>query len=129
MNIKLNAAQKRWLEVARMTYGDFNQIMVSNEELCELAAVCAKYPRFSNPEEARKELHLKALDEVADVIIVLDHIVNIFGLGQDEIDSRIAAKIDRLERWLSTNDSMDTTTKDRYVEGDSPIEDEDWDCK
>lgn len=129
MNIKLNAAQRHWLEKARTTYGDYNQIMVSNEELCELAAVCAKYPRFSDPEEARKELHLKALDEVADVIIVLDHIVNIFGLDQGEIESRIAAKIDRLERWLSTNNSMDTTTKDRYVEGDSPVEDEYWDCK
>lgn len=129
MNIKLSHAHEYLLKRARMTYGDFNQIMVSNEELCELAAVCAKYPRFSDPEEARKELHLKALDEVADVIIVLDHIINIFGLQQEEIDSRITAKIDRLERWLSTNNSMDTTTKDRYVEGDSPVEDKNWDCK
>lgn len=104
------------LKKARETYGDTAQILVSTEELCELAAVCSKYPRYETKEKARAELEKKAVDEVADVLIVLDHIVNIFNLNRDDIQKRVDAKIGRLNRWLSASTSMEQTTVDRKVE-------------
>lgn len=111
----INDDQKKVLHLARETYGDWNQIMVSVEELCELAAVCTKYPRYSSSEKAKKELKSSAIDEVADVLIVLDHIVNIFDLPETDIKSRVASKIMRLQNWLKTSDSMEQTTVDREV--------------
>ena len=112
----LTPGERFVLETARNTYGDTAQILVANEELCELAAVCAKYPRYSDKTLARKELHNKAVDEVADVLIVLDHIVHIFGLDEQELNSRITGKVSRLYRWLSASSSMQRTTEDRDVE-------------
>lgn len=111
----INGEQREVLAKARKTYGDTAQILVSNEELCELAAVCAKYPRYETREKAREELHDKATDEVADVLIVLDHIINILGLTTPDIMGRVAKKIDRLSRWLDTSDSMEQTTIDREI--------------
>ena len=111
----LTEEHKGVLSHARQVYGNTKQILVSNEELCELAAVCAKFPRYDDPDKAREELHKKAVDEVADVIIVLDHVINIFQLGDEEIQSRISGKIDRLQRWLNSSSSMQQTTVDREV--------------
>lgn len=117
----LDAKHKEVLARIRKTYGNTTQILVSNEEMCELAAVCAKFPRFSDPDEARKELHDKAVDEVADALIVLDHVINIFGLTDGEIRARITGKVNRIERWLSASDSQEQTLKDRIV-NDQPNE-------
>lgn len=111
----INNQQREILRRARETYGDTAQILVSTEELCELAAVCSKYPRYSTKEKAQKELHSKAVDEVADAIIVLDHIINIFGLTQEDIRNRVSGKISRLTRWLDSSPSMEQTTVDRKV--------------
>lgn len=111
----INKKQREVLAKARETYGDTAQILVSTEELCELAAVCSKYPRYKTKEKAQDELHDKAVDEVADVLIVLDHVINIFGLTPVDIGERIAGKIARLDRWLHTSDSMEQTTVDREV--------------
>lgn len=110
-----NTAYQQVLAKARSTYGDTAQILVSTEELCELAAVCAKYPRYTDPEKARSELHSKVIDEVADVLIVLDHVVNIFGLSDQEVQGRIGGKINRLNRWLVQSTSQEQTTIDRTV--------------
>lgn len=115
MNIYLTQKQKKTLEQARQTYGDSAQILVANEELCELAAVCAKFPRYSDREEAKQKLHDKAIDEVADVFVILEHVVSIFGLTEEEVTARVGAKIDRLSRWLESSDSMQKTTEDREV--------------
>lgn len=117
----INKKQREVLAKARETYGDTAQILVSTEELCELAAVCSKYPRYKTQEKAQDELHDKAVDEVADVLIVLDHVINIFGLTPVDIGDRIAGKIARLERWLNTSNSMEQTTVDREVPGQLPI--------
>ena len=113
----INKKQREVLAKARETYGDTAQILVSNEELCELAAVCSKYPRYNTKEKAQDELHDKAVDEVADVLIVLDHVINIFGLTPVDIGDRIAGKVARLERWINTSNSMEQTTVDREVPG------------
>lgn len=104
------------LQKARDTYGDTTQILISVEELNELSCVCAKFPRFEDPDRARKELHSKAIDEVADVLIVLDHIINIFDLTPVEIGERIEAKIGRMERWLNKSSSQAQTMVDRKIE-------------
>lgn len=113
----INKKQREVLAKARATYGDTAQILVSTEELCELAAVCSKYPRYKTKEKAQDELHDKAVDEVADVLIVLDHVINIFGLTPVDIGNRIAGKVARLERWMNTSNSMEQTTVDREVPG------------
>lgn len=108
--------QRAVLAKARETYGDTNQILVSTEELCELAAVCAKYPRYDTVEAARTALHDSVVDEVADTLIVLDHIVNIFDLTPVDIGERVKKKVVRLDRWLHTSTSIQQTTIDRAVE-------------
>lgn len=114
--LSLNVGTRSLLKKARETYGDKNQILVSMEELNELACVLAKYPRYDDPDKATSELHDKVLDEVADVMIVLDHIVNIFSLSDPEIDNRIIKKVIRLKRWLDHSESMQETVDDRIVE-------------
>ena len=104
------------LKKARDTYGDTTQILVSVEELNELSCVCAKFPRFEDPDTARKELHSKAIDEVADVLIILDHIISIFDLTPVDIGERINAKVARVERWLEKSQSQSQTMIDRTVE-------------
>lgn len=111
----INKKQREVLAKARKTYGDTNQILVSVEELNELAAVCSKYPRYKTKERAQEQLREKAVDEVADVLIVLDHIINIFGLTPVEIGERIEGKVLRLDRWIHTSNSMEQTTVDRDV--------------
>lgn len=111
----ISTQQKAVLAKARETYGDLKQILVSNEELCELAAVCAKFPRYDDPRIARAELHSKAIDEVADVLVILDHVVNIFGLSDAEIQTRVSQKIARVNKWLSESTSMEQTIRDREL--------------
>ena len=120
-NIHLDRRNKDLLKVLRETYGNTTQILVSNEELCELAAVCAKFPRYTDPEKARSELHSAAIDEVADVMIILDHIINIFGLEEREIHARIEGKMDRIVRWLSKSSNQEQTTVDREVKSSDGI--------
>lgn len=118
--VGLNEEQLSVLAQARRTYGDTAQILVSNEELCELAAVCAKFPRYESPDKARKELYDRAVDEIADVVIVLDHIMNIFDIKAEDLRTRISGKIARLTNWLNKSTSMEQTTIDRNVPQDDP---------
>lgn len=107
--------RKEVLSHIREVYGNTTQILVSNEELCELAAVCAKFPRYTDPGKARTELRSAAIDEVADVMIILDHIINIFQLEDIEVWRRIGGKVDRISRWLSESSNQEQTTVDREV--------------
>lgn len=119
---KLLADDERMvLDRARSTYGIDKQLMVAMEELCELAIVCAKFPRYEDPGLAREELHKKAIDEVSDVLIVLDHIVNIFDLTDKEIKDRIHGKVSRVDGWLRESDSMVQTTISREVPGQTDL--------
>ncbi len=111
----LSEEDQKLLAKARSTFGNTAQILVAVEELCELASVCAKYPRYDSPSEAKAVLYDRAIDEVSDVIVVLDHVVHIFNLTPEDVQARIQGKLSRLERWMSTSTSMDITTKDREV--------------
>lgn len=107
---------KATLQKARETYGNRNQIMVCMEELCELACVLAKYPRYDNETKATQELHDKALDEMADVMIILDHVQNILGFTDEEVSARIKSKVQRVQRWLSSSSNMQQTIDDRKIQ-------------
>lgn len=111
----INKKQREVLAKARETYGDTVQILVSTEELCELAAVCSKYPRYHTKEKAQDALYDKVVDEVADVLMVLDHIINIFDLNPVDIEGRVAGKILRLDRWLNMSSDIEQTTIYREV--------------
>ena len=103
------------LKKAREVYGHKNQILVCIEELNELGAALAKYPRYESEQEAKEKLHDTVLDEVADVLIILDHVQAIVGLTDEEIAGRICEKAARLERWLNNSSSMQRTLEDRAV--------------
>lgn len=122
----LTCKQKEVLKKARKVYGPNNQILVSMEELCELATVCSKYPRYEDKKQARKELQQGVLDELADVTIIMDHIKVIFGVSNSDLKKRVTKKVDRLERWLNHSDSPNYTLMDRGVDNDTdyPTNDE-----
>lgn len=107
--------QIKVLEKARKVYGNKNQILVCIEELNELACVLAKFPRYEDEGEAREKLMDKALDEVADVLIILEHVQKIFELTDEDISDRMMKKIERLDRWLRNSTSMQRTLEDRAV--------------
>lgn len=113
-----NGEMAEILKKARITYGNKNQILVCIEELNELACVLAKYPRYDDDSKATKELYDKALDEVADVYTILEHVKAIFGITENTLWMRRSVKAGRLKRWLNHSDSMTETVKDRAIEGD-----------
>lgn len=106
---------EKLLKRAQNTYGYTNQITVATEELCELACVLAKYPRYHNHEAACADLRDRVVDELADVTVVSKHIEMIFDITPKELYDRVQLKLARLERWLDTDSSMETTVKDREV--------------
>lgn len=106
----------RLLETAQATYGYGNQIAVAMEELSELGAVLPKYLRYDFHDDAVAALRDKVLEETADVIIVLRHIQMIFGIQPDELEEMMDKKLNRLKRWLESDDkSFHHTTEDRAV--------------
>lgn len=104
------------LKKAREVYGNKNQILVCIEELNELAAVLAKYPRYDKEDDAAKELWDKTLDEVADVYTILEHVKAIFNLDESIVMQRRMVKVNRVKKWLSHNDHMQETVDDRKLE-------------
>lgn len=106
----------RLLETAQANYGNANQIVVAIEELCELGAVLAKYPRYDFHDDAVQELKEKVVEETTDVIIMLRHVQMIFGIQPTEIDDMMDKKLNRLKRWLENDDkSFQHTTEDRDI--------------
>ena len=111
----MNKKQLHVLQQARVIYGFKTQIAVSAEECCELAKELLKYLRYETHDLAVKETKDSVVSEVADVTIILDHIMNVFEISEDELNQAIEQKIQRLSRWLNTNESIEYTTKDREL--------------
>lgn len=103
------------LEKARITYGSKAQIAVAAEECCELAKELLKYLRFEHHNEAVEKTKANVTSEVADVINILDHVINIFGITEDELRSVLDVKLKRLEHWTKNNPSIEYTTKVRNL--------------
>ena len=113
--MKLTDKSKRVLAKARLTYGNKNQISVAIEELNELACVLCKFIRYEHEEDAVEALYDKVVDELADVLVVTDHIKSIFALSDKVIEARAEAKVARVRNWLDKSNSMEQTTVDREV--------------
>lgn len=100
----------------RDMYGNKFQIMVCIEELNELACVLCKYPRYKLEEQAVNELRERVLDEYTDVCIILEHVKAIFHLTDSEIVKHYDAKMERISRWvMSDNKTPEQTLIDREV--------------
>ena len=111
----LTEKSKRVLTKARLIYGSKNQISVAIEELNELACVLFKFIRYEHEEDAVDALYNKVLDEMADVLVVTDHIKAIFAMSDNVIETRAEAKVARVRNWLEKSNSMEQTTVDREV--------------
>lgn len=104
------------LKTIRKLYGNNHQISVCVEELNELACVLCKYSRYTDEEQAIQELRNGVLDEYVDVCIVLEHIKAIFHLKDTEIAKHYDAKLERVSRWVrSENKTPEQTLIDRKV--------------
>ena len=111
----LTEKSKNVLAKARLTYGNKNQISVAIEELNELACVLCKFIRYDHEEDAINALYAHVIDELADVLVVTDHIKAVFDLADSIIEARAEAKVARVRNWLEKSDSMEQTTIDREV--------------
>jgi hypothetical protein len=89
--------------------------MVSIEELNELSAILAKIPRYDTVDDAMDSIKDKITDEVSDVLIILDHIINICDISDADIEKQINYKVSRLARWLASSDKISQTTIDREI--------------
>lgn len=111
----LTDKSKMVLAKARLIYGSKNQISVAIEELNELACVLCKFIRYEHEEDAVDALYNKVLDEMADVLVVTDHIKAIFAMPDNVVETRAEAKVARVRNWLEKSNSMEQTTVDREV--------------
>lgn len=111
----LSHGAKSTLALARATYGDRNQISVAIEELNELACVLCKYIRYNSQEEAVAALKQNVVDELADVVVVMDHIKALFDVSDKLIQQRAEEKVLRVGNWLNKSKSMHQTLVDREV--------------
>lgn len=111
--MEINAEGKAILKRAQDTYGHQAELGVTIEELCELACVLSKVQRYHTMDEARKALYEKALDEYADVTIVLEHVKAAFELTDEDIANRVGYKLYRVQKWLDTNSDIAISTEIR----------------
>lgn len=115
----LNNTHKEATERARQTYGFRKQMSVVGEELSELSILCDKYQRFDSDERAIQALRDHTLEETADVLIVLDHIIKIFQITEEDLKPWVDVKIDRLKRWMNESNSLEQSTIDRSLDGET----------
>lgn len=100
---------------ARRTYGYKKQMSVAAEELDELAILCNKYQRYDHHEDAIKDLYDKVASEVADVLIVLDHLIEAFGLTEEDLQEEVNGKVLRLSSWMDNSKSLQVSTVMREI--------------
>lgn len=119
----VNEDHRQILAEARQRYGDLRELSVSAEELCELAIVCNKFCRYETKEKAQQKLHKHVLTELADVLVVLDHILSIFDIQEEELQAEITGKINRLRHWLMSPSGLEVSTVDREIPGQQSFDD------
>lgn len=108
------------LERARETYGNRKQLSVAAEELDELAILCNKYQRYDDHNNGVKDLYADVVGEVSDVLIVLNHIIEAFGISEEALKGTISGKIARLESWLAQSSSLQISTVMRDIPTGKP---------
>ena len=103
------------LQRARETYGAHKQIGVAAEECTELAKELIKAFRYDSFDDVVKNTKENVIDEVADVFIVLDHVLKLFNITSEDLQPHIAKKLQRLEYWLDNSSSIEFTTRCRTI--------------
>lgn len=103
------------LQRARETYGAHKQIGVAAEECTELAKELIKAFRYDSFDDVVKNTKENVVDEVADVLIVLDHVLQLFNITSEDLQPHVTKKLQRLEYWLDNSDSIEFTTKCREI--------------
>lgn len=107
--------QNEILQKARDTYGSRNQLAVAAEELNELAIALLKFMRYSDEIKGIDETFDKVLEERADVEVILNHIDNIYGFTEKQIQAEVWGKVERLRNWLNKTSDMEYTMEERKV--------------
>jgi NTP pyrophosphatase (non-canonical NTP hydrolase) len=83
-------------------FGEDSQIDVAIEEMSELTKELIKYKRSKihfREKQASSREHV--IEEIADVVFMLDYLVEIFGIDLDELQKTITEKAQRTkERYL-----------------------------
>ena len=105
----------RTLQEARSTYGAHKQIGVAAEECTELAKELIKAFRYDNFEDAVEKTKQNVTEEVADVLIVMDHILRLYDITESDLQPQIRKKLDRLRYWLDHSDNIEFTTQYREL--------------
>ena len=103
------------LQRARETYGPHKQIGVAAEECTELAKELIKAFRYDSFDDVVKNTKENVVDEVADVLIVLDHVLKLYNITSQDLQPHVTKKLQRLEYWLDNSDSIEFTTKCREI--------------
>lgn len=103
------------LQRARETYGAHKQIGVAAEECTELAKELIKAFRYDSFDDVVKNTKENVIDEVADVFIVLDHVLKLFNITPEDLQPYITKKLQRLEYWLDNSSSIEFTTRCRTI--------------
>ena len=103
------------LQRARETYGAHKQIGVAAEECTELAKELIKAFRYDSFDDVVKNTKKNVIDEVADVFIVLDHVLKLFNITPEDLQPHITKKLQRLEYWLDNSSSIEFTTRCRTI--------------
>lgn len=117
MNIEklFSSQQLETLAKARQVYGPRNQTAVAAEECIELAKELIKSCRYEDFSTAVHKTYSSVSEEVADVLIVLDHILKLYNITEEDLRHHINHKIERLGYWLDNSSSFEYTTKVRNV--------------
>jgi len=79
------------------TFGEDLQMMVAIEEMAELTKVLSKVARYGMQDRLRE----KAVEEIADVTIMMLQLMMIFDIPDDILCKEMSRKVKRLEEGIS----------------------------
>ena len=104
------------LQQARTVYGAHKQIGIAAEECNELAKELIKSFRYDDWNKAVYNTKEYVQEEVADVLIVLDHVINLYNITTNDLSPIVKAKMDRLRYWLQNSNSSEFTMEHRSID-------------
>ena len=109
----------RTLQQARTVYGAHKQIGIAAEECNELAKELIKSFRYDDWDKAVYNTKEHVQEEVADILIVLDHVINLYNITTEDLLPIVQFKMDRLRYWLQNSDSSEFTMEHRSIDSEA----------
>lgn len=107
------------LQQARNVYGAHKQIGIAAEECNELAKELIKSFRYDDWDKAVYNTKEHVQEEVADILIVLDHVINLYNITTEDLLPIVKFKMDRLRYWLQNSDSSEFTMEHRSIDSEA----------